>query len=164
MQRTFDQIHRDLGPAVSRQVASYLPPGHNREDLLQDVWLAIWKALPRFRGDSAAKTYVFRIAHNRSMTWLTRRRTLEISDDIDRVSDGLPSPEKSAESRQDVDRLMAAIRQLPTGQRQALALVLEGLSHAEIAEILGLTPTAVGVRVHRARTQLRTTLGAKHGR
>ncbi|MFT6818475.1 MAG: RNA polymerase sigma factor (sigma-70 family), partial [Myxococcota bacterium] len=64
MKPTFEEIHRDFGPAVSRQVASYLPPGQNREDLVQDIWLAIWRALPRFRGDSSTKTYLFRIVHN----------------------------------------------------------------------------------------------------
>ena len=164
MQPTFEQIHRDFGPAVSRQVASYLPPGQNREDLIQDIWLAIWKAMARFRGDSSTKTYLFRIVHNRAMTWLTRRRTLQISDELETVSDSLPSPEQRVAAQQGVDQLMSAIRDLPPGQRQPLVLVLEGLSHAEIAEILDLTPSAVGVRIHRARTHLRSTLGANHGR
>ncbi len=164
MQPTFEQIHRDFGPSVSRQVASYLPPGQNREDLVQDIWLAIWKALPRFRGDSSTKTYIFRIVHNRAMTWLTRRRTLDVSDELDRVSDSRPSPEQNVASQQGADALMWAIRQLSPGQRQVLILLLEGLSHAEIADILNVSASAVGVRIHRARTHLRTTLGVQHGR
>ncbi|MFT5681227.1 MAG: RNA polymerase sigma factor (sigma-70 family) [Myxococcota bacterium] len=164
MQPTFEQIHHDFGPAVSRQIASYLPPGQNREDLIQDVWLAIWKAIPRFRGDSSTRTYLFRIVHNRAMTWLTRQRTLQLSDELETVSDTLPNPEQSVASQQDADRLMSAIRALPPGQRQALILMLEGLSHAEIADILNLSPSAVGVRIHRARTDLRSTLGVQHGR
>ncbi|MFT6163217.1 MAG: RNA polymerase sigma-70 factor (ECF subfamily) [Myxococcota bacterium] len=164
MKPTFEEIHRDFGPAVSRQVASYLPPGQNREDLVQDIWLAIWRALPRFRGDSSTKTYLFRIVHNRAMTWLTRRRTLPVSDDLDRLSDSRPSPEQSLASQQRSDQLMSAIRALSPGQRQVFILLLEGLSHAEIADILNVSTSAVGVRIHRARTHLRTTLGVQHGR
>ena len=111
-----------------------------------------------------SKTYIFRIVHNRAMTWLTRRRTLDVSDELDRVSDSRPSPEQNVASQQGADALMWAIRQLSPGQRQVLILLLEGLSHAEIADILNVSASAVGVRIHRARTHLRTTLGVQHGR
>lgn len=164
MQPSFEQIHRDFGPSVARQVASHLPPGQDREDLIQDIWLAVWKAIPRFRGDSSIRTYVYRIVHNRAMTWLIRRRTPHQSEELGEIGDTLPSPEQVASSRQDVDRLMVAIRKLPPGGRQARILVLEGLSHGEIADILDLSPSAVAVRVHRARARLRASLGEPDGR
>lgn len=163
MQPSFQTTHRDHAPAIARLVAGYLPPGQDREDLSQDIWLAIWKALPRFRGDSSSRTYILRIAHNRATTWIVRKRALELSDAVEAVSDSRPSPEAAASSRRDVEQLMTAIRTLPTGQSQALTLVLEGLSHAEVGAILNLSESAVGVRLHRARKQQRISLGAHHG-
>jgi len=159
----FDQILHEHGPAVSRLVASYASPGPGREDLLQDVWLAVWKALPRFRGESALRTYVLRIAHNRGSTWLVRRRTLELTEDQSAVVDDRADPEQTAFGRQEVRQLMQAMRTLPLGQRQVLGLVLEGLSHREVGQVLGLTENAVGVRLHRARQGIRLAMGEEHG-
>jgi RNA polymerase sigma-70 factor (ECF subfamily) len=66
-----------------------------------------------------------------------------------------PGPEREAQARQEVERLAAAIRGLPLGARQVLALTLEGLSQREIGEVLGADENAVSVRLHRARAALR---------
>jgi RNA polymerase sigma-70 factor (ECF subfamily) len=56
-------------------------------------------------------------------------------------------------------RLMDAVRAIPLGQRQVVALLLEGLTHAEIADVLGITESNVAVRAVRARKELRERLG-----
>ncbi|MFT4626875.1 MAG: RNA polymerase sigma factor (sigma-70 family) [Myxococcota bacterium] len=159
----FDALRADHGPAIARLVASYLPPGPSRDDLSQDIWLAIWKALPRFRGDSSPRTYVFRIAHNRAATWVVRRPPPADATDTLALADTGPCPERQASAKQDVRRLMRAVRTLAVGQRRVLTLVLEGLSHREVGEILGVSENAVGVRLHRARRALRAALEGGHG-
>ena len=57
-------------------MGSYLPPGPERDDLAQEVMIAVLQALPRFRGESQLRTYVLRIAHNVSVRHLSRRRAL----------------------------------------------------------------------------------------
>ena len=163
MKVAFDEILLEHGATVSRLVSSYAPPGPGREDLLQDVWLAVWKALPRFRGDSSIRTYVLRIAHNRGTTWLARRRSEELMEDHHLVIDGSASLEQAASGRQEVLQLMKAMRTLPVGQRQVLSLVLEELSHREVGQVLGLTENAVAVRLHRARQAVRLAMGEEHG-
>ena len=162
MKASFEEVLLEHGPAVSRIVSSYAHPGPEREDLLQDVWFAVWKALPRFRGDSKLRTYVLRIAHNRGTTWLARRRAVELMDDHHRVVDDRASLEQIASDRQAVEHLMQAIRKLPVGQRQVLTLVLEGLGHREVGQVLGLSENAVAVRLHRARQAVRQAMGEEN--
>lgn len=121
--------------------------------------MAVWLALPRFRADASLRTYVLRIAHNVGLRLAMRNRRVQ-GDPLDEVVDPRPSPEEVASASQRSERLMRAIRSLPIPQRQPLVLALEGLSHAEIAEVLSLTENAVGVRIHRARARLRDILEA----
>ena len=63
-----ETILRVYGPALRRVAASYERAPKDREDLLQEIALALWLALPRFRGECTLRSFVFRIAHNRGLT------------------------------------------------------------------------------------------------
>lgn len=154
------------GAALRRVAAVYDPDPSRREDLFQEICLAIWQALPRFEGRSSLRTFLFRIAHNRGLTHRWKRQ-LSRGMDLDEAGDRPhpdPDPEEAAASRQRSARLQEAVLALPLGQRQVIAMVLEGCAHAEIADILGLTENIVAVRVNRAKAALKKTLaqeGAK---
>ena len=76
---SFDDMLGEHGAALARVVASYAPPGPDRDELAQEVALALVTALPRHRGDSGLKTYVLRIAHNVSLRHAVRRRAGRVS-------------------------------------------------------------------------------------
>src|SRR5262252_5880599 len=136
------------GPALLRLAASYADTVSDRDDLFQEISLAIWKALPQFRGDSSERTFIFRIAHNRAMSHLAKRRTSAVAADeknVD-VEDPRPDPEEVLLRDQLHVRLLTAIRQLPVEYRQALTLALEEMSYAEIAHVVGIRESNVGVR------------------
>jgi RNA polymerase sigma-70 factor (ECF subfamily) len=160
--RLFQQLMADHGAGISRVAGSYVRGHAERDDLVQDIWLAVWRALPSFRGDASLKTFVFRIAHNRSVTELTRRRA-EFGDpgELDQLADSAPGPADKLVSRRDSERLLTAVQQLPLGLRQTLTLRLEGLSYAEISEVLGIGESNVAVRLNRARERLRAQLGGE---
>jgi RNA polymerase sigma-70 factor (ECF subfamily) len=127
-----------------------------REDLAQEIWLALWRALPSFRGECSERTFVFRIGHNRGVSHVQRsrrRRTEELESDAPLV-DARADPEGDAIKRQRQARLRDAVSRLPLGLRQVVVLVLEGLSHREAGEVLGLTENNVAVRLTRARAAL----------
>lgn len=77
------------------------------------------------------------------------------------VPDPRPNPEKELAKEQQEARLFEAIHDLPLDYRQVITLTLEGMSYAEIAEILGLGESNVGVRLNRARQMLRRLLEAQ---
>jgi RNA polymerase sigma-70 factor, ECF subfamily len=159
LERWFDMLMRTHGPALTRLAGSYTRTASEREDLVQEIALAIWTALPRFRGDSSERTFLFRIAHNRAMSSLSRRRppTVDVDADLE-IHDSMPDPERALARDRRTERLAWAVRQLPVGYAQVVTLTLEGLGYAEIADVLGISETNVGARLTRAREMLRRLL------
>ena len=134
---------------------AYVAQRADQDDLLQDIWLALWQALPRFRGDCTLRTFVYRVAHNRALTFRARQQRPDTESLTDEVADPAPDPAAAA-TRGDLSvRLATAVRQLEEPYREAVALHLEGLSAMEIALIQGTTPGNVAVRLTRAREALR---------
>src|SRR5271166_1279832 len=91
--REYDQLWSDFGPSLVRLASSYESEFQAREDLLQEIRLAIWVALPRFRGESSLRTFVFRIAHNRALTHVWRRKRAGVSEEPNDIPDPRSSPE-----------------------------------------------------------------------
>lgn len=158
--RILDEHARPL----ERLVASYARSASDRDDLLQDIALAFWHALPSFRGDCSEKTFLLRVAHNRALTFAAKRgaptRATEPIEDHedDVVATTGKNPAMVYERSERASRLLAAVRALSVPHRQVLTLALEGLSNKEIADVLGTTENNVGVRANRARAALRVLL------
>ncbi len=152
--------------ALRRMAASYERDPSRQQDLVQDVWLAVWQALPRFRGECSERTFLFRIAHNRAVSHVDhwQRRRADALDDDAPLPAPQPDPERSLSMQQRHERLQAAVQSLPIGLRQVVVLSLEGLSHAEVAHIVGITENNVAVRLTRARAALSRLLGAQEDR
>ena len=121
--------------------------------------MAIVLALPRLTQPEKLKPFIFRIAHNRSLSHITRR-IRERSHEEPGADADLPTPshEQDLIDAERGERLLEAIRQLTLPYRQVMTLILEDLSYEEIAETLGITIDNVGVRVNRAKKQLKERL------
>lgn len=154
----FDRIIAANGAALRRLALTYGKTAADADDLFQDICFALWRSLPSFRGECSERTFAFRIGHNRGLTFRARRRPVaeELNDE---VRDPGPGPDSLATKAINRDRLLAAVRRLGGGYAQVVMLSLEGLPHAEIALILGITENNVAVRLSRARTELRALLG-----
>ncbi|MBZ5726801.1 MAG: sigma-70 family RNA polymerase sigma factor [Acidobacteriia bacterium] len=161
LERQFDRLLAANGPALTRLAASYTNTAGDRDDLLQEIALAIWQALPRFRGESSERTFLFRIAHNRAISYLARVRSQPPSVEEWEVHDPSPNPELGLAREQAAARLRAAVHRLPVAWRQVVTLTLEGLGYGEIAEVLGISESNVGARLSRARQMLREALENK---
>jgi RNA polymerase sigma-70 factor (ECF subfamily) len=157
LEQLFDRLLAENGAALARLAASYTNTAADRDDLVQEIALAIWRGLPHFRGECSERTFLFRIAHNRAVTHVTRRRpqaTVEVFD----VPDSRPNPEAGLAREQQGERLRRAVHELPLLYRQVVTLMLEGMEYAEIAQVLGLSESNVGARLTRARQMLREAL------
>jgi RNA polymerase sigma factor (sigma-70 family) len=158
LEQSFDRLLTANGPSLARLAATYTNTRSDRDDLLQEIAMALWQALPRFRGECSERTFLFRIATNRAIAYLARRRSHSIAEEPVEIPDPAPDPEAGLVQEQRVERLRRAIRRLPIVYRQAITLSLEGLGYGEIAEVLGISESNVGVRLTRARQILRESL------
>lgn len=163
LEAKFSRILDEHGAAISRLAYSYEAVASIRDELVQEIVLAIWQALPHFRGECSERTFVFRIAHNRGLTHVWKRRPHQSLEelDLDQSVDPRPHPEEQAAKAEQRVRLMVAVQSLPLIHRQIVVLMLEGFSHAEIGEVLGITENNVAVRMTRARRALKDALGVK---
>jgi RNA polymerase sigma factor (sigma-70 family) len=148
----------DRHAAVLHHVANGFAEGADRHDLMQELMLAVWRAIPAYRAGAQASTFIYRVAHNTALTW--RRTQKNYRERIDRFSDQ-SAIEPTADSRREQEALAhvyAAIRRLPPLDRSLILLHLDGLDYAEIAGIHGLTETNVGARLTRLRKKLTNAL------
>ena len=136
------------GP-IRRLCSVYAGNATDREDLAQDIYLAIWRALPSFRGDASVRTWLYRIAHNVALTWQARdRRRQACERPLDEETD--------AGTQMDLRRLALkqALAAMTPGDRTLTLLWLEGLSAAEIEDVTGVRAATVAVRLSRIRKRL----------
>lgn len=143
------------------------------EDVVQETFLNAWRSLEQFDGRSRLGTWLFRIAYNNALMRLRSRKPVEpLVEDYDSESPATPAtvvpwretPEDIVARGEIAEVLEAAIAAIP----ETLSVVfqlrdVEERSTAETAEILGLTESAVKVRLHRARLALRERLGEYFG-
>jgi len=139
-------------------------------DLSQDVFLTVFRMLDRFRGQSALRTWIYRIvvnqARNRQRWWRRRYQSAQVSLDAHVSAHGdLASPrddcgpERQLRQKEEADRVWHALRELPFEQRTALVLrEIDGLSYDEIGFSLNVAVGTVKSRLARARQLLRAEL------
>jgi RNA polymerase sigma-70 factor (ECF subfamily) len=139
-------------------------------DLSQDVFLQVFRTLDRFRGQSALRTWIYRIAvnlaRNRQRWWRRRLRSDQVSLDAhveqhgdDVLTDASATPEAAFWRKETAARVWQALEDLPFEQRTAIVLrELDGLSYEDIAFSLGIAIGTVKSRLTRAREALRARL------
>lgn len=139
---------------LARISRAFAPPA-DQPDLLQDLMLAVWKAAPSFRGDSSVATFIHRVAHNRAISW-RRRESLRLwrTGVVQAEWARLITPAEDPVQTDQLGRLYAAIRRLRPLDRSLVVLSLEGMGQRQIGELHGMTESAVGVRLMRARKAL----------
>lgn len=164
-QRLFEQILAQHGAAIGRVAATYERRPALRDEMLQDIAIALWQSLPGFRGDASLKTWALRVATNRSLSHVARRGPLlDELDEAAGVADPAPQPDMLADAADRAEWLARAVARLPQSLRQVMSLTLEGLDTAEVADVLGISENNVAVRLHRGRTRLRQWMGAHNDR
>jgi RNA polymerase sigma-70 factor (ECF subfamily) len=144
----FVQLMDEFARPMRRLCGAYADRTVDREDLFQEIFLAVWRALPAFRGDASARTWLYRIAHNVALTWQARKRR--------RDSQERPLAEDNSQAEMDLRRLelKRAVAGMPPGDRTLVLLWLEGLSAAEIEDVTGIRAATVAVRLSRIRRAL----------
>lgn len=155
MSEDFDAVIRQYGGLLSRVASTYEANEAIRQELVQEIALAVWQGLARFAGHSSLKTYVLKIAHNRAVSHVAgqvrRRNEVAMAEGFDPMAIAADSPDVAFDQQQKLSTLLRVVRELPLQSRQVLTLSLEGLSYDDIADVCGLTRNHVGVLLNRAK-------------
>ena len=125
------------------------------EDLLQEIFIAVWQGAGRFRGEARVKTWLFRIAHNQAVSWLRRLRPVESLPD--ELADGQDEWHPEAQSAQNwrAEQVWLALEKLSPTHRAVVELTyVQGFAYAEIAEILACPVGTVKSRMSYALRHL----------
>ncbi|HEY8899612.1 MAG TPA: sigma-70 family RNA polymerase sigma factor [Chthoniobacterales bacterium] len=149
---------RDHAAILHRVVNAFSEPS-DRYDLLQELTLAVWNAIPAFRGHASASTFIYRVSHNAAMMWRRSQRTYQRKiATFEAFASNEPAPEQREQDRERLECIYAAIRLLPPADRSLILLSLDGVSYRHMADIHGLSESNVGVRLKRIRERLATLL------
>ena len=160
--RAFDLLVLKYQPKILGLVSRYVNDSHEVQDVAQEAFIKAYRALPRFRGDSAFYTWLYRIAINTAKNHLVARgrrppgRDVEIEDAEHYEAGGALRDADNPESHLFSEELGAvvnkAIRELPDDLRTAVTLrEFDGLSYEDIAEIMDCPVGTVRSRIFRAR-------------
>lgn len=136
----------------------------DKQDLFQEIVIQLWKAYPRFRGDSKFGTWLYRIALNTAISGLRKQRKHIQSVEPDKIPTEIQDIQYNKDKEEKLQQLYKAIQQLPEIERGIVMLYLEDRSYDEMEEILGINQNNLRVKMNRIKEKLRKlTKVVEHG-
>lgn len=152
----FKPLWQQHAPGIGRLVKSYEANHHEQQELMQEIGLAIWRALPACKDANAVKAFIYRIAHNQAVNHISRQvkrpKTAEV--ELETLVDNAISKDNN----QLQQKLIENMRDLPLNQKQVIGLLFEGFSYQQIADITGLSMSNVGALINRGKQKLQASL------
>jgi len=135
----------------------------DREDLVNDIILELWKSFKNFKGNSKISTWIYRVALNVSMNYKRNRKSDSLFNSInDFKKEEILSWHTEQDLSADLEMVYACIEELSEINKAIILLYLEGNTHDEIAEILGMSKTNVGTRIGRIKEQIANFIHKKN--
>lgn len=158
----FEVLIRRHGAAIRRACRGHERDPQRCEELVQDVLVNLWRALPGFEGRASLKTFVLRVTHNVALSHVGRaaRDPVVPVEHLTPAAAGVPGADRQLDRARQRARLLAAVQALPPADRTLVLLWLEGLSTAELAHATGLSATNCTSRLFRLRRRLARDLEA----
>jgi RNA polymerase sigma-70 factor (ECF subfamily) len=149
-------------PRILKVCRVYAWNAADRDDLYQEILFQIWRALPGLKEDNHANTWLYRIALNTSISFIRRRTSRggpAVPLDHERLTHHIESRQPHDDGAEELlARLYDAIAQLNEVEKALVTLFLEDFSYEEMAGVLGLGASNVGVMLHRAKKKLSTLM------
>ncbi|WP_035350542.1 RNA polymerase sigma factor [Edaphobacter aggregans] len=171
---SFEQVVRENQAMVFRTLYRLTGSREHLDDLAQEVFLRLYRALPNFRGESLVTTYLYRIAVNVAQNeWKRRKRAdrplVSMSDETSAWEERLEHPERNAEQQMEERefrlRVEEQLQELSSVERTVLVLYhQEERSYEQIAAALNMPIGTIRTHLHRGRKKLRERLQASEGR
>lgn len=154
-QLLYEEAVASFGPALARLIRSYERDDDKRQDLRQEIHLALWRSFGRFDDRCSMRTWTYRVAHNVAASFVLRRRRSRDAhavtlDEAEALADDR-RPDEIVNRALMVDRMHALIAELRPPDQQIILLYLEDVDAAGIAEITGLSAANVATKISRIK-------------
>jgi RNA polymerase sigma-70 factor (ECF subfamily) len=154
----FKQILDYWQPSLKRLCIGCEYNTDRQRELLQEIYLNLWKALPSFSEKSSLRTWTFRVAHNVAAGHAfrsSREPVFKASGQTEGLKAQGQNPEVTLDKKRSLHKLQEEIQQLPPLDREIILLCLEEIPHQEIADITGLSEGNISTRLHRIKLRLK---------
>ena len=126
----------------------------DRQDLFQEVAVQVWRSVDSFRGDSSVPTWMYRVALNTAMAWTRKEGRHRRGKQQFEMAESLLTTASEEKRDLRVEWLYHHIAELKDVDRSVALLLLDGFSYKEIASVVGLTESNVGVKINRIKSAL----------
>ena len=143
---------------VHKVCTLYTNDRDSHKDLFQEITIQLWKAYPKFRGDSKFSTWMYRVALNTAITLYRKSKRRIRTQDYESVIFKIKADEYDETEEQQLKLMYDAVKQLGDVDKALIFLYLEDKGYTEIAETLGITEVNVRVKMNRIKNKLRTIL------
>lgn len=147
--------HQNIVHKICRM---YTNDQESHNDLFQEITIQLWKAYPRFRGDSKFSTWMYRVALNTAITLYRKSKRDIHTQDFDEVSFKIKAHEYDDEVEQQLKLMYKAVKELNDIDKALVFLYLEDQSYKEISETLGITEVNARVKMNRIKKSLKNIL------
>jgi RNA polymerase sigma-70 factor, ECF subfamily len=147
----FSQALREFGAPLQRLAHAYEADPEKRRDLSQEIHLQLWRSLEHYDSRCSLRTWIYRVAHNTAASYLIRERRHPAALVTLEELEQLPAEPSSTDKTLNLARLAKLIQGLKPLDRQIIVSYLEDLDAASIADITGLSPANVSMRIHRIK-------------
>lgn len=156
------------GAAVVKLARAYTLSSEESQDLAQEILLQAWGSLPRFEGHASVATWFYRVALHTAMNWhrkdQPRRARQQVLIEVQCLASESTDGAAQIQHRETVEQLYRAIHQLPPTDAALVLLYLDQLTYRQIADVLGISESHVGVKLNRAKKALSELMnGASDG-
>jgi RNA polymerase sigma-70 factor (ECF subfamily) len=153
-QSIFESWLKDHKALVFKVVRAYAPTAMDQEDLFQEIMIQVWRSVPSFRGESSVTTWLYRISLNIAIKWTKKEKRYYRDESIIGVEHILLENDLRRDER--LEWLYQQIYQLDEIDRSITLLLLDGFAYKEMAVMLGISETNVGVKINRIKKLLIT--------
>ena len=158
-EKIFNQWFGEYKKLIFKVVRAYAYLPQDKDDLFQEIILQIWSSIPSFQGNAKETTWIYRVALNTALVWkrTEKRKRKQFRTeflDIQEMSQDRGDCSGPSQHQHVLDQVYDSIRQLPKSESSIVLLYLDGLSYDEMADVLGISKTNVGVRLNRAKKKL----------
>jgi RNA polymerase sigma factor (sigma-70 family) len=154
-ERQFEKHIREHELLLHKVCRMYAYTDADRQDLFQEMVIQLWKAYPKFKGDSKLSTWMYRIAINTAITGLRKKKNIITSYEPGGFPENISDDSSGMAQEEQLQQLYQAIAQLNEIEKAIVMLYMEDRSYIEMEDILGISEGNLRVKMNRIKEKLR---------